>query len=146
VRIHLRSCAQLEAPCGIHRARGSGALVASGSRANLELMRVQPDRLSRVAHAIADPTRRSILRASSHREQRVLDLARLHPGMTLAAISKHIQVLARAGLIQKRRDGREVYCSADLRPLELLERFPTRYARFWNERLDALAHHLDARP
>jgi len=109
-------------------------------------MRAKLDRLSRVAQALADPTRRSLLRAAAHGEQRVRDLARLHPGVTLAAISKHLQVLASAGLIHKRRDGRDVWCRADLRPLELLERFPTRYERFWNARLDELESHLETRP
>jgi DNA-binding transcriptional ArsR family regulator len=105
-------------------------------------MPARRDRLSAVAHAIADPTRRALLRASSHGERRVRDLARRHPGVTLAAVSKHLQVLEEAGLIRKRRAGRDVLCRADLRPLELLERFTTRYTRFWSERIDELERHL----
>lgn len=106
--------------------------------------RPRKDRLSCVAHAIADPTRRALLRATSNGERQVRELARSHPEITLAAVSKHLQVLEAAGLIQKRRVGREVLCRANLRPLGLLERFSSRYTRFWHERIDSLERQLRA--
>lgn len=108
-------------------------------------MPAEKDRLSAVALAIAHPTRRALLRACSHGERRVRDLARRCPDLTLAGVSKHLQVLEDARLVVKRREGRDVYCRADLRPLGLLERFTTRYTRFWNEGLDALERQIERR-
>jgi len=107
-------------------------------------MKKRTDRLSAVALAISDPTRRALLRVTTQRERRVHELARLHPALTLAAISKHLGVLVEAGLVVKRRVGRDVLCSAQLRPLRQLERFLAGYSRFWKLRVDELEQHLRA--
>lgn len=108
-------------------------------------MKPKSDRLSAVAHALADPTRRALLRSASFRPRKVRELAALQPHVTLAAISKHLQVLERAGLIVKRRAGRDVFCAARLNPLAQLERHLANYTRFWKLRVDELEHHLRAR-
>jgi len=105
-------------------------------------MRRRTDRLSCIAHAIADPTRRSILSAVARRERRITELAGMNANLTLAAVSKHLNVLVEARLVKKRREGREVYCSARLQPLAQLERYLANYTRFWNLRVDELERHL----
>lgn len=102
------------------------------------------DPITTVAHAIADPTRRALLRLASRGERRVLELAEGCPNMTLAAVSKHLQVLERAGMIRKRRVGRDVFCRANPKPLLRLERFVRTYEKFWNARLDELEQQLRA--
>src|SRR6266581_1284799 len=67
--------------------------------------------------ALADPTRRAILQRLSHGEARVTDIARPFP-MSLNGVSKHIRVLERAGLVRRRRAGKEHLLSLDARPLD----------------------------
>ena len=58
--------------------------------------------------------------------------------MSLAAVSKHVQTLERAGLVRRQRKGREHTLSLDARPLRQVVRWTSRYERFWNEHLDRL--------
>jgi DNA-binding transcriptional ArsR family regulator len=58
--------------------------------------------------------------------------------MSLAAVSKHLRMLERAGLVQRARRGREHTLRLDARPLRHVVRWTSRYERFWNERLDRL--------
>ena len=58
--------------------------------------------------------------------------------MSLAAVSKHLQTLERAGLVRRHRQGREHTLSLDARPLRQVVRWTSRYERFWNEQLDRL--------
>ena len=62
--------------------------------------------------------------------------------MSLAAVSKHVQVLERAGLVQRTRRGREHTLTFDARPLRQVVKWTSRYERFWNERLDCLEAHF----
>lgn len=101
--------------------------------------------MSAVAYALADPTRRALLRSASRRPRKVRELAALHSSLTLAAVSKHLQVLERAGLVVKRREGRDVFCAARLQPLVQFERHLANYTRFWKLRVDELEQHLRAR-
>ncbi len=94
-------------------------------------------RLDTVFNALADPTRRALLADLSSGEQRVSDLAKPFE-MSLAGVSKHIQVLEKAGLIERRVDGRTHYCRLDPRALENAHEWLTFYQQFWTERLDAL--------
>ncbi|MGV6820806.1 MAG: ArsR/SmtB family transcription factor [Parvularcula sp.] len=94
-------------------------------------------RLDGVLAALADPTRRAIFTALRGGEQRVTDLA--HPfDVSLNAISKHIKTLERAGLVQRRRAGREHFVIANPAPLEDAGRWFDAQRAFWNERLDRL--------
>jgi DNA-binding transcriptional ArsR family regulator len=93
--------------------------------------------LDDVLTAIADPTRRAILSRLSRGDARVTDIAEPF-AMSLAAVSKHLQTLERAGLVRRHRQGREHTLSLDARPLRQVVRWTSRYERFWNEHLDRL--------
>jgi DNA-binding transcriptional ArsR family regulator len=93
--------------------------------------------LDHVLAAIADPTRRAILSRLARGDARVTDIAAPF-AMSLAAVSKHVQTLERAGLVRRERRGREHTLSLDARPLRQVVRWTSRYERFWTERLDRL--------
>ncbi|HSG66455.1 MAG TPA: metalloregulator ArsR/SmtB family transcription factor [Gammaproteobacteria bacterium] len=94
--------------------------------------------LDRVFAALSDRTRRTIVHLLAERERTVTEIAAPFD-MSLAAVSKHLAVLERAGLVRRRRDGRTHYCS--LRPESLTDALDwiSIYRRFWRDRLDALA-------
>jgi DNA-binding transcriptional ArsR family regulator len=87
--------------------------------------------------ALADPTRRAILRRLSAGEARVTEIARPF-AISLAAVSKHILVLERAGLVRRRRAGREHLLSIDPRPLNEAAAWIESTRARWTARLDAL--------
>jgi DNA-binding transcriptional ArsR family regulator len=99
--------------------------------------------LDRAFSALSDSTRRRLVRALAKREQTITELARPFD-MSLAAVSKHIAVLERAGLIRRRKDGRTHYCS--LRPEALAGALDwiSIYHQFWRQRLDELARVLSS--
>jgi DNA-binding transcriptional ArsR family regulator len=94
--------------------------------------------------ALADPTRRAILQRLRDAEARVTDIARPLP-MSLNAVSKHISVLERAGLVRREIRGRDHYLRADPGRLTEAERWIAEYTGFWERRADALAAHIDNR-
>lgn len=94
-------------------------------------------RLDAVFHALADPTRRAMLKRLAAQEHSVTELAAPF-AMSLAAASKHIQVLERAGLMQREVQGRTHICRLDARPLHRGMEWIRHYEMFWNTRLDAL--------
>ena len=100
-------------------------------------------RLDDVFHALADPTRRAMLRALSRRERTVGQLAAPF-AMSLAAASKHIKVLESAGLIRREIEGRVHVCRLDARPIHRGLEWLRHYERFWNTRLDSLEAALRA--
>jgi DNA-binding transcriptional ArsR family regulator len=93
--------------------------------------------LDTVLTAVADPTRRIIIDRLAKGPVRVTDLAEPLP-MSLAAVSKHVQVLERAGLVRRSQQGREHFLALDARPLREVARWASRYERYWSERLDRL--------
>jgi DNA-binding transcriptional ArsR family regulator len=95
------------------------------------------DALSAVFRALGDPTRRAMLRRLAAGERTVGELARPYH-MSLAAASKHIKVLERAGLVRRTVQGRTHRCRLDAARLAEAQQWLAFYARFWNERLDAL--------
>ena len=97
--------------------------------------------LDGVFAAIADPTRRAILRKLGEQPARVTDIAKAFP-VSLAAVSKHLMVLERAGLIERRVEGREHICRLNAMPLEQASRWLEETHAFWEQRLDALERHL----
>ena len=101
------------------------------------------DRLDAVVSAVADPTRRAIVAdLARHGGRTTGELAKPH-AMSLPAVSKHLSVLERAGLVSRTRQGRnQVY---ELRPQPLSEaaQWLDRHHRFWNERIDALSAFLE---
>ena len=87
--------------------------------------------------AIADPTRRAILDRLARGPARITDVAAPFD-MSLAAVSKHVLTLERAGLIRRTRQGREHTLTLDARPLRQVARWTSGYEQFWTERLDRL--------
>lgn len=94
-------------------------------------------RLDPVFHALADPTRRAMVRRLAAAERTVGELAEPF-AMTLAAASKHIRVLERAGIVRRTIRGRTHICRLDPTPLRAAGDWLRYYERFWSERLDAL--------
>ena len=97
--------------------------------------------LDKVFAAISDPTRRAILAALAHQQATVTEIAKPFP-VSLNAISKHILVLERAGLIRREVVGREHRCRLDPAPLRRASAWLEHYRQFWDLRLDALERHL----
>jgi DNA-binding transcriptional ArsR family regulator len=87
--------------------------------------------------ALADPTRRAILRRIVEGEARVTELAKPFQ-ISLPAVSKHIRVLERAKLVRRRKVGREHFLSFDPRSLELASTWIETQRALWSTRLDAL--------
>ena len=103
----------------------------------------QSSRLDAVFGALADPTRRAMLRDLAKRPRTIGELAAPFD-ISLAGASKHIQVLERAGLIEREIHGRVHLCRLDARPLHAGAEWIRHYERFWNTRLDALEALLKA--
>jgi DNA-binding transcriptional ArsR family regulator len=95
------------------------------------------ERLNNVFHALADPTRRQMLRSLAARERTISELAEPF-SMSLAAASKHVKTLEAAGLVRRTVQGRTHFCRLDPKPLAGAHEWLRFYERFWGERLDAL--------
>ena len=98
--------------------------------------------LDRTFAALADPTRRRILAHLARGNRRVTDLARPH-AMSLPAVSKHLRVLERAGLLRRRRYGRVHEMKLDAKPLRKAAQWVEEYRKFWESSLDRLADYLE---
>jgi DNA-binding transcriptional ArsR family regulator len=101
----------------------------------------QPDRLSLTFGALADPTRRAILARLAKGPASVTELAEPF-AMTLPAVSKHLKVLERAGLIERGREAQWRPCQLKASPLKDAAEWVERYRRFWEERFDRLDEYL----
>jgi DNA-binding transcriptional ArsR family regulator len=99
------------------------------------------DPLSATFAALADPTRRAILARLASGECSVTELAEPFD-MSMPAVSKHLRVLERAGLIAKRRDAQWRPCRIEARPLKEVADWTERYRHIWEERLDRLDVYL----
>jgi DNA-binding transcriptional ArsR family regulator len=97
--------------------------------------------LDRTFAALADPTRRRILAHLSHGEHCVTDLAKPY-SMSLPAVSKHLRVLEKAGLIQRRRNGRVHRLQLEAAPMQQASQWIEEYRRFWEKSLDRLDEYL----
>lgn len=93
------------------------------------------NQLTDVLTAIAHPTRRAIIEQLSHGPARFLDIAKPFD-TALNAVSKHLKLLERAGLIERKKQGREVIISFRAVPLREVAEWVGGYEDFWNERLD----------
>src|SRR5215510_2459250 len=99
------------------------------------------DHLSATFAALADTTRRAILGRLSRGDLAVKQLARLFD-MSLPAISKHLKVLQRAGLIERGREAQWRPCRLRAAPLKKVANWVEHYRRFWEERFDRLDDYL----
>ena len=93
--------------------------------------------LDAVFQALTDPTRRAMLRSLAAGDRNIGELAAPFD-MSLAAASKHVKVLERAGLVRRAVRGRTHVCRLDPAPLAAADEWLRFYERFWNQKLDAL--------
>jgi DNA-binding transcriptional ArsR family regulator len=100
-----------------------------------------PDRLSAIFAALADPTRRAILVRLSAGEATVTELAAPF-AMSLPAISKHLKVLEKAGLISRGRDAQWRPCRLEAQPIKEAANWLEQYRAAWEDRLDRLDQFL----
>jgi DNA-binding transcriptional ArsR family regulator len=101
------------------------------------------DPLDPVFAALADPTRRAIIARLAHGETSVSDLAEPFD-VSLPAVTKHLSVLRRAGIVEDRKLGRVRMCRLATEPLRRAEGWVAQQRAFWSQRLDGLAAHLEA--
>lgn len=94
-------------------------------------------RLDAVFGALADPTRRALLESLAAGDKSIGELAAPFD-MSLEAVSKHVRVLERAGLVQRNIRGRTHVCRLDARPMHGGLEWMRHYEKFWNRRLDVL--------
>jgi DNA-binding transcriptional ArsR family regulator len=112
---------------------------------NASAPRAVPAALNGTFAALADPTRRAILARLARGEASVGDLARPFD-ISLPAISRHLRVLERARLIERRVDAQRRVCRLRAQPLHAAAKWIERYRDFWEERLDDLAALLEEPP
>ena len=99
--------------------------------------------LDRTFGALADPTRRRILAQLAKKgDECVTDLARPH-AMSLAAVSKHLIVLEKAGLVKRSRHGRVHSLALEARPMKEAQAWIDRYRKFWEGNLDQFEKYLE---
>lgn len=101
-------------------------------------------RLDDVFCALRDTTRRRILARLAEGHATITELAAPFE-MTLPAVSKHLRVLERAGLMRRERDGWYHHCHLETEPLESAVAFLAKYRPFWEGTLDALGRHVGER-
>ena len=99
------------------------------------------DQLSATFAALADPTRRAILARLVTGERSVTELAEPF-AMSMPAVSKHLRVLERAGLIARGRDAQWRPCRLEAAPLEEVAEWTERYRAVWEQRFDRLETYL----
>jgi DNA-binding transcriptional ArsR family regulator len=105
-------------------------------------MAAATDRLDRTFAALADPTRRAILARLASGEASVTELGEPFE-MSLPAVSKHLKVLERAGLIARGRERQRRPARLEAEPLREIAEWTDRYRRFWEESYDRLDEYLD---
>ena len=98
--------------------------------------------LDSIFHALSDATRRAILRDVARAEKTVTEIARPYP-VSLAAVSKHLKVLAAAELIERRKRGSHQMVRLNARTLRSAEEWLAYYETFWTRQLDALQTYLE---
>lgn len=101
----------------------------------------RPDELDRTFAALADPTRRTIVATLASGPRTLSALAQPF-SISLVAVSKHVGVLERAGLVTRTRLGRSQLCRLHPAALRTAAEWINNYQRFWNRQLDALADYL----
>jgi DNA-binding transcriptional ArsR family regulator len=102
---------------------------------------MSPDHLSSTFAALADPTRRAILARLALGETSVTELAEPFD-MSLPAVSKHLKVLERAGLIARGREAQWRPCRLEAGPLKDVASWVEHYRRFWEQSFDRLDEYL----
>jgi len=109
-----------------------------------DMIASQPQELNRIFLALGHPVRRQILACLAQGEATVTEIAEPFE-LSLNAISKHLKVLERAGLIERQVVGREHYCRICPEPLKEASEWLAYYQAFWTSRLDAMEQELIAK-
>ncbi len=105
------------------------------------MVKCSSNQLDRTFAALADPTRRSLLEHLSHGDRCVTDLAKPH-SMSLPAVSKHLRILEKAGLVRRKRHGRVHSLKLEAAPMQEAKQWIEEYRRFWEGSLDRLDEYL----
>ena len=100
-------------------------------------MQVAPANVDRVFSALADHTRRDIVRRAITSDEGILELAS-HYSMSFAAVQKHIAILERSGLVTKERVGRRKVVRTNLERLGIVRRLLDQYEELWRGRVDRM--------
>jgi DNA-binding transcriptional ArsR family regulator len=103
---------------------------------------VKMDNLNNVLTAISHPTRRQIIQQLSYGPAGFLEIAKSYD-TALNSVTKHLKLLERAGLIERKKHGREVTISLRGEPLRQVAEWTHIYERFWNDRLDQFAKNFE---
>ena len=106
------------------------------------MVKYPPAGLNRTFAALSDPTRRRILAQLAQGDRCVTRLAQRH-AMSLPAVSKHLRVLEKAGLLRRRRYGRVHEMQLEAKPLKQAAQWVEEYRKFWEGSLDRLAEYLE---
>ncbi|HEX5056178.1 MAG TPA: metalloregulator ArsR/SmtB family transcription factor [Gammaproteobacteria bacterium] len=106
------------------------------------MVELTADSLDLLFHALADGTRRSIIKRIASKSLSVSEIARPFR-MSLAAVSKHLKVLERAGLIRREKQGTTYLMSLNAEALLSAEEWLAHYRQYWEGRLDALQNLLE---
>ncbi len=106
------------------------------------MVKYKATRLDRTFAALADPTRRRILAQLARGDRCVTDLARPY-SISLPAVSKHLRVLEKAGLLRRRRYGRVHQLKLEAKPIRRAAQWVEEYRKFWEGSLDRLADYLE---
>ncbi len=102
------------------------------------------DHLSDVLTAISHPTRRTMIKHLTRGPARFLDVAKPFD-LALNAVTKHLKLLERAGLVARERRGREVFVSLRPEPLREVSMWIHEYEHFWTKQLDELEQHFKSK-
>lgn len=100
-------------------------------------MQVAPPEFDRMFGALADHTRRDIVRRAIDSEEGIAELARHYP-MSFAAVQKHVAILERAGLVTKHRIGRRKVVRTNVEGLRIARRLLDQYEELWLDRIDRM--------
>jgi DNA-binding transcriptional ArsR family regulator len=125
-----------EGPCGNHGEKYSTDRLTNGFRRAI-FNRMVEQRLDTTFAALADPTRRGMLAALTRGERSIGELAEPYR-MTFAGAAKHVAVLERAGLVERRKAGRQQLCRLKAEPLAEAEAWLRQWHEFWSASLDRL--------
>jgi len=113
------------------------------SSAGTKQSAAREDRLDWVFHALSDRTRRKLIARLARESAMITELAAPF-AMSLPAISRHVKVLERAGLIRRTVDGRIHRCTLDAQALQTVEGWLDHYRQFWAANLESLAEYFES--
>ena len=130
-------------PAGLRARRGDRGSTGRPrlTRASIQpygcIVQIVPPDFDRLFGALADHTRRDIVRRAINAEEGIVELASHYP-MSFAAVQKHIAILERAGLVTKERIGRRKVVRTNLERLRLVRRLLDQYEELWRGRIDRM--------